>query len=398
MRYTSRLAGVLLTLCALAPAAAEQVTASGLTLGDGLEAALTRAGTPDPEAHGFRASRWLAAVPSLSLSYLDSREAPGTDEAEVALNLPLKSPARRRADARLREADKLLDQARADHRRLYFSGLIREAWWSHRLAILEREGTLRRISVLESLAERQRDLAEAGQIPRYALLIARRELLNARAEAASREAEVSRWRDRYRDITGLPLPDDRPPRLADAPETPPGWTSEHPAMRLLEHDWERQQAILAAGTSAADSWNLGVIGKELRATGFDEQQVGISIEVPLSFLPVAAQAERSDWQAGARQYWQNRDELLAELEQRLSGLLTERRSLEARLEGLREMVAIDQEIAGHLGGLAEGNEIESELLLKRRLDILSTELELALAEARLKENGAMLHQAMGEAL
>ncbi|HBO14634.1 MAG TPA: hypothetical protein DD491_17765 [Halieaceae bacterium] len=75
-------------------------TAGAATLEDALAGALERAGPLDDTALPA-ASSWLSGVPTLSASYIDSQEPLGTDEAEVSLNLPIKSAARRRLDGEL---------------------------------------------------------------------------------------------------------------------------------------------------------------------------------------------------------------------------------------------------------------------------------------------------------
>jgi hypothetical protein len=381
-------------------AGAEHTYASDLDLRDGIEAALQRDSGFEIKRNEFRASRWLASVPSISLSQINSRDDLGSDETEIALNLPFKSPARARADGRLRELDFALQTARNDIRRLYFSGLLREAWWSYRLASLEFEGARSRIELLAGLVEQQQAVTAAGGLPGYAVLVVRRELLAARAEAAALESDLERWRSRYESITGLQPPHAEVVQRDDEEDNvaAPWRIAEHPAVRLLELEWQRQQAVLSANTSVADDWTLSATGRRLDTPGFSEQQFGLSLEIPLSFLPVASQTDRSEWHAGAGAYLRSRDELLVDLQHRTSALRAEQEALQARLELLRETVGLDEKLARQLSALSASNSIESELLLRRRLDIQSARLQLRLTEARLAENCALLRQAHGESL
>lgn len=401
-KITSLTLLLILVLYALTSTAvgADEKSTSSPNLSDGVEAALIRDQALEIDNNEYRASRWLAAVPSVSLSQINSREPSGTDETEFALNLPFKSPARTRADARLRELDLALQTARSDVRRLYFSGLLRGAWWSHELASLELEGARHRTALLNELVEQQEALTSAGDIPAYAALIVRRELLAARADAATLESEVERWRARYHSITGLepPQPEVAYPSGKASNNVVSLRIAEHPALKLLDLDWQRQQAVLKANSSVADDWTLGLTGRRLETPGFSEQQFGLSLEIPLSFLPVASQSDRSEWSAGAGAYLRSRDELLADLQHRTNALQAEQQALESRLGLLRETVDLDEALATQLSALSAGNAIESELLLRRRLDILSTRLQLTLTEARLAENHALMRQTQGESL
>jgi len=374
----------------------DAVAGRGLTPHDGIDSALKRASVTGTEDPGPDSSRWLGAVPTLSISQTESRDAFGTDETELALNLPLRSPARARADARLRTIDAGLTAARQAVRRLFYSGLIREAWWSYRLASLELDGVNDRIELLQDLVERQERLANAGNLPAFSLLLVRRELISARSEAVRLDSELSRWQERYAQITGFP------PRAHQASD--PGalptlpsvdHAADHPTLVLLALEWERQRALLDADTSAADDWVLGLVGRRQNMPGFTDDQIGITLEIPLSFAPVISQSERSDRRAASREHLQSREEFLAEIESRSTGLRVERVALEAELDLLQDAVRLDDQIAEQLSALASGSAIESELLLRRRLDLLTTRLQIRLTEARLGQNLDLMRQTLG---
>ncbi|MEE4329360.1 MAG: TolC family protein [Wenzhouxiangella sp.] len=374
----------------------DTIAGSELTPKHGIESALERASASSTVEPGPDSSRWLGAVPTLSISQIESRDPFGTDETELALNLPLRSPARARADARLRVIDTEMTAARLAVRRLFYSGLIREAWWSWRLASLELDGVQDRIGLLQDLVERQERLARAGNLPAFSLLLVRRELISARSEAVRLDSELARWQARYEQITGFP------PRMnrASDRELDHGTPSverpvDHPSLALLELELERQQALLDANTSSADDWSLGLVGRRQNMPGFTDEQIGITLEIPLSFVPVISQYERSDRRAASREYLKTREEFLAEIESRSTGLRAERLALEAELGLLQEAVSLDDQIAEQLSALATGSAIESELLLRRRLDLLTTRLQLRLTEARLGQNLDLWRQTLG---
>lgn len=370
---------------------ASSVTSSGLTLSDGVDAIVA---APQAGASQYQSSSWLGSVPSLSLSYLESEESLGTDETEVALNLPLKSPARHRADAQLKALDSKLDEARAEYRRLYFSGLLREAFWAYRRAEVQWQGALRKVALLEELLAGQRALAAAAATPDYAVLIVQRELLDAQAGAEIFEAELARWQRRYRDITGLSLPTKASAEEETVPQQGEG-TLSHPQLRLLELNWARLQALLAANAGTADNWNLSLVGRQLDAPGFEDQQWGLALEVPLSVFAVVSESTRSDWSSGSGEFQQARDESLQTIAAQYTALRDERVSLLRQQRLLEQADALNAQISEQLGALQAGNEIESEVWLRRRLDIMATAVELQLLQVRLGENAAMQRQTLG---
>jgi hypothetical protein len=385
-----------LILASTAWSQAELAAGGELTPNDGIETALERASASGSIEPGPDSSRWLGAVPTLSISQIESRDSFGTDETEFALNLPLRSPTRVRADARLREIDAELTAARQAVRRLFYSGLIREAWWSYRLASVELDGVNDRIELLQDLVERQQRLASAGNLPAFSLLLVERELISARSEAVRLDRELARWQGRYEQITGSPPQGHQASDGGAFPNIPRDeQAADHPALALLALDWERQRALLDANTSAADDWVLGLVGRRQNMPGFTDDQIGITLEIPLSFVPVISQSERSDRRAASRAYLQDREEFLAEIESRSTGLRAERLALEAELGLLEEAVSLDDQIAEQLSALASGSAIESELLLRRRLDLLTTRLQIRLTQARLGQNLDLMRQTLG---
>ena len=99
---TSKWAFLMLALLPLHAAWAQSVRE--LSLNEVLAVALERASlyAQDSQAQGYQSSSWLAALPSVRISYLDSDESYGTDETELSLNLPIKSAGQRRADNKLK--------------------------------------------------------------------------------------------------------------------------------------------------------------------------------------------------------------------------------------------------------------------------------------------------------
>jgi hypothetical protein len=385
-----------LILASTAWSQAELAAGGELTPNDGIETALERASAGGSIEPGPDSSRWLGAVPTLSISQIESRDPFGTDETELALNLPLRSPGRARAEGRLQAIDAEMAAARQAVRRLFYSGLIREAWWSYRLASLELDGVNDRIELLQDLVERQQRLASAGNLPAFSLLLVQRELINARSEAVRLDNEVLRWRARYEQITGFPPRAHQGSGTEPPPDTPNvGRAADHPALALLALDLERQRALLDANTSTADDWVLGVVGRRQNMPGFTDEQIGITLEIPLSFVPVISQSERSDRRTASQDYLQSREELLAEIESHSTGLHAERVALEAELGLLQEAVSLDDRIAEQLSALATGSAIESELLLRRRLDLLTTRLQIRLTQARLGQNLDLMRQTLG---
>ena len=208
-------ATVSLLLFGAAGAAAQSVAA--LSLQEVLAAALQRAANQQQAADAvpYQASSWLAGVPSVGLTYLESDQRNGTDETELNLNLPLKSGHRRKADEALQGLAVDLDGLGLHLRELYYSGLLREILWAYRLADTRRRFAAEKRLLLLELEQRQQDLLAASATSEYALLLLQMELVEVEVAQQEYLQEARHWLQRYRQLTGL---DDMPSELGeDAP-------------------------------------------------------------------------------------------------------------------------------------------------------------------------------------
>lgn len=367
-------------------------TAGAATLEDALAGALERAGplegTELPEA-----SSWLSGVPTFSASYVDSQEPLGTDEAEVSLNLPIKSAARRRLDGTLEAQASDYAAAAAAYRRWLYAGQVREAAWTHRLATLDLAAARERRRLLAELNERLGRLADSGAIPRYTALITARSLVDAELAVDEAARALAREERLFQDLTGLSsLPADL---TEDGPlPTAPDWQG-HPALRRLEAARAQESTQLALSAPTTANWNLSLIAREFEGPQLTEDQYGVAVEVPLNFLGTQSSSNRSQQSAARRDYLIARDQLWLSLHRQWDTLRTEAEHLARRRALLGEAAALANRIEAQVSALEASNEIEAELRLQRLLDVLDTRAALARTEALIGRNAARLRQAAG---
>ena len=342
------------------------------------------------------AGSWLAGLPSVMVAYYDSSEDQGTDEAELILNLPFKSPARRRLDAGFETLDGGLAGASEAHRRWVYSGLVRERAWDHRLAVLRLAAAEEKRTLLETLSARIQRLAERGAVPVYQGLIVERERLAVELEAATRASERDAARAAWTSVTGT---NDVPADLSEpgSPPDAPDYAA-HPALLLLDRRNDQQQQLLALDAPENTDWNLGLVARDFDGPGFDDRQYGLSVELPLGFTGIQNAGNLSARRAASRDYLLERDRLSLALRSEWEALRAEAALLQRRQELLGEAVALADRIEAQLERLDASNEVESELLLQRLLDVLDTRAEASLTDALIGRNPARLRQAAGGAL
>lgn len=370
---------------------------SELSLPDALAAALQRDGAPaSGTASPYQASSWLAGLPSLSLSYLGSDERYGTDETELSVNLPVKSGRRRSADDKLESLAAELDDAGLRQRELYYSGLIREAVWSYRLADIRRRFAADKRQVLLAMERRQRELFAASAVSEYPLLLLQTELVDVEIAQQDHLHDARHWLQRYRQVTGLgTLPADIREAVLDEAGFRPAL---QPQLRMLELGHRQRRQLLRANSPQADDWNLSVTAKNLDTDGYDEQQYGLGLEIPLSGLDIARQSDNAEWRSAERDYLQTRDQLLNELRGSWEMLLNVQETLRNKQRLLEQSEQLTTRIADQLAQLQSSNEIAQEIALRRMMDAIDTRAAVAINRIFIDQNNAMLRQAAGISL
>ena len=371
---------------------------SDLALDDVLLVALERASssTLTVAAPKYQASSWLAALPTISASYLDSDERFGTDEAELILNLPIKSNRGRKSDKALAGLEGQLEEVGQLQRSLYFSGLIREAVWSYRVATVNGEFAGRKLQILQQLEQRQKDLLQASATSTYVLLLVQKELVTASISQQEHEEEARSWLQRYKHVTGLgSMPASIEEPLLETAEFAP---DRHPRMRQLELVWLQTQQLLLAGSDQATPWNLSLHAKNLDTDGYEEEQYGIAVEIPLSFMNLASQSHNSEWREESRRYSMAKDQLLSDLHMQWQMLGNESTSLQKKQQLLARSRQLSEQISRQIAGLQAGNEIGEEIALRHMTEALDTQAAAARNEILIHQNNAMLRQAAGLSL
>jgi hypothetical protein len=368
---------------------------SQLSLREVLQVALQRDAVA-PEAAGspqYQASAWLAGLPSLGVSYLESNERNGVDETEVSLNLPIKSGRRRDADRALQSLSAEMDELSRLQRELYFSGQIREALWSCRIAEARSRFALEKKQLLQQMEQRQQALLAANASSAYALLLVQKEIVNAEIKQQEYQQEQRQWQLRYRQITGL----GGLPALIEEPPIDQGDFSvgQHPKMRALDAANEQQRQLLLADSSLAADWQVSVNAKNLSAGDYDEDQYGLSVEMPLSFIKMQSQAGNSEWQTAYRQYSVASERLSSELHSRWQLLSGESQTLRNKQTLLARSSRLSTRIKEQLASLLESNEIGQDIALRRMLETIDTRAAAHTNQLLINQNNAMLRQAAG---
>ncbi len=324
----------------------------------------------------YRSSSWLAALPSVSLSYLNSDDQKGTDEAELSLNLSIKSAGQRRIDKKLQALADEYEAISFRQKSVYFSGFIREAIWSHKVAEVQRQSAGHKSQLLNQLAEQYQDLFRAKSISEYSLLRVQKEWFDAQLKELEYQQELQRWLQQYRAITGLgSVPDDIGEDLINVTSVS---LEQHPQHRLLTVAWsQKQQMMLASGNQSAP-WKVALTAKNVDSPDFQDDQYGIGVEIPLSFVKMSSETQKGEWQRERQSFDSSRDELRLELQRRWNMLVNDSTVLRKKSELLVRSSELTERLAQQSKVFRALKEIGEELVLRQLIDAVDAQASLEL--------------------
>lgn len=352
-------------------------------------------GSVDIEAT-LRASSWLDGAPGISLNYLKSQENIGSDEAELRLNIPIKSAAKRASDARLRENDARLQVANQRLGALFYSGLIRESIWSYTVAMTRLEGLNKKHQLLLELERQFAQQVDTGVSSSYGLLAAKQTRLSIEIEQLEQQQLAQGWLDQYQRLTGTR---ELPTKIV---ETPPDdglmAMNNHPRLTLLRNEQQQARLHLLDARHGNEAWNLSVVAKQVDSPGFTDNQIGIGIDVPLSISKRVSQSDYSTWQHAS-------NTLDVQIRQTHQTLLNEWNAvqqhwhyLKVKKRILAEQQQLSHELLTQIKTLKDFNEIEQELFITRAVDSIEMQQAWTLNETLINQQKARMNQAAGVSL
>lgn len=369
-----------------------------LSLNEVLAVALKRSSIDGGAAkqEQYTSSSWLASLPSIGISYLSSDKQQGTDEAEISLNLPIKSASHRRIDKKLQALADEFEAISLQQKSLHLSGFIRESVWSHKVAVMQRESASRKMLLLSELEQQYQELFAAKTISEYSLLRVQKERFDAQINELEYQQEIQRWLEQFKVITGLgSVPVTITEDSLEVRDMP---LHQHPQVRLLDLAWAQKQQMMLVSRNQSDPWNVSLTAKNVDSPNFQDEQFGIGVEIPLSFVDMSSELQQGEWQQERQGFDRARDELQLGLQHRWTMLLSEASVLQKRNELLRQSSELSERIAQQSKKFRALNEMGEEMVLRQLIDAVDAQSSFDLNKIYLQQNNAMLRQAAGISL
>jgi hypothetical protein len=366
-------------------------------------------GTPLNDDRGVElsSSTWLSGLPIISLSYLSDLDNNNIYEQEVSLNLPMKSLSLHSSDKQLRQLTQALQGQQVALQKLYLSGLLRQSMWDHRIVSVKLSQLNRKASLLEKLYVQQKQLSDVGELPVVNLLLLERERVDidlAQIDLKQQQAEAFSL---FRSLTGL---HEMPQKIEeDGHEISQLETNNFDAIHvaLMQHPlWQlqslqQQQQLLMIKSQQAgeqDPWTLSLTAKETAGDQFNDQHLGLGISVPLGFGSALSQSELSIWQKDHQEQSLNSERIYLELKTQTEKLAMQQQSLRQQQQLLQRGLTLSRTITEHLAKVKDQNQIGYEIWLRRYMDALDTESQLALNQVSQQQLHSQQLQALGISL
>lgn len=376
--------------------------ADTLTLQDTLAAAIEKQKTANlelvsPVNVDQPANTWLAGTPSVSLLYLHNLQSVGSKEAEISVNLPIKSRIQREIDQQLQHSAPIIQQHARQQQALFLSGLIRTVIWDIKLQQVYIKQQEQKLSTLNSLLSHFTTLSNAGNSPDYVALLVQQEALQSRLALMTHQSESEKLKTEYSQLTGLDiLPDNMIEASSNLNNVEV--SSQHPDLLALDAAWQVFVSQFTASSSESQPWNLSITAKQVDAQGIKDNQIGIGIELPFSYGNQYTQTQYAEFNKSKTQYFLEREKLQQNIVQSINSAKAALSLVKERQTLLDQALSITQQLSPTLDNLMLSNNTDKEWILRRILEIIDTQAQYAVNQVNIHKHAATLNQALGKTL
>lgn len=300
---------------------------------------------PDSVASNAAAvNRWLQGPVSLQLNALPSRSDVGTDEYEVGVTLPFRSPLGHRLDEQQTALLASLTQARERRFSLLVSGVVREALWRRLVAQETLNGLQSKMQWIDEFDQTLYRQYELGEVDRTTFLRWKQEKLSHRLAMHHASIAVKQATHYYQDVTGTQVLPEMPQETVV--QSPKGKLVTHPELRLLSLSQSHLALALKQTDTQLTPWTLSIIGRHLNGPTGNENLVGIAVNIPLPTGNSTSVSDHANWRDASHALADATADTYAVLLEQLRDAQQSYASRKEAAAVLTEQVAIGEEIIG----------------------------------------------------
>ncbi len=227
---------------------------------------------------------WLQGPISLQLTALPSTSSQGTDEYEMGVYVPFRSPEGQRLDQQQRDLSNLSEALHEERFSLLVSGVVREALWRRLSAQALVDGLEAKQQWLTSTGEVIAQKFSVGNIDRITYLRWQQESLSHQLALKKAQLALATATTYYQQVLGTEeLPNNPAEETKSILEgNSQALLQQHPDLKLLKLGQSQLNLNYRLADQRLSPWTLGVIARQLRGVAGNENLVGVSINIPLT--------------------------------------------------------------------------------------------------------------------
>ena len=340
-------------------------------------------------------SSWLVGLPTAGFSVLQSDNDLGADEYELSLNLPFKSRVRKKLDEQLSNQTKSLVSISQQNNALFVSGLIRETIWQYKIAAKKRDIEQSKLDWLKKQKARLIQLVKSGG-SNLDLLFVEKQILDAQLALLELDQEIQLRQTQFHDITGVSkVPENF---YEDGIDDDYLVFSKHPMVQQLQLSMQQAEVQYQLAGKANNPINVSLTALDINATGANDRQYGVGIQIPIGLNKSKTQADSSSW----LQQQNNLSNQLITLERsfktQFSELRGEHRFLTSKQKLLKQQTQKTKQIFIQLEQLRNNNELNQGLFFQRMIELIASTYQGELNQLYINQNQSRQKQLAGATL
>ncbi|MBT8448121.1 MAG: TolC family protein, partial [Gammaproteobacteria bacterium] len=278
---------------------------------------------------------------------------------------------------------------------LTLSGSIRNLLWDINIATAEYSQAQSKISWLTDIRDFQKNLLKNGGGSKLALL--RVELELTKAEQAKAVANMHRNAafEQYTKLTKLSvLPESIQETVAVQPEI----SADHPLLQKISLARQLSKLALRTQSSAQDDWNVTLFQREVDLIGQTDTQMGVSVELPLSFSDSYTPSASQSWRTEDRDFQQQYFTTKLNLDKQLTELKEQAAYLQQMQSLLIKQLNMSRALETDLNELKSAGSINLDEYYRRLIELKDIQFQTETNELMLQRNIALQNQILGQPL
>ena len=336
----------------------------------------------------------LASSPKVYVNYLGEGDIQGA-ETEIGLSLDFMSFAKHGLSDQFEVLEKKIEQVNTQNLDLYLSSLIRNLIWDMALAKEESQQADSKIQWLGEMEQFLVQLRNTGVGSKMALLRVQLELTQLQQTKAKSEMNYQSSLNQYRTLTGLI---EWPSQIVEQLSSERVISAAHPQLEKLALAQKLSLLELKSQSSKQEDWNMTLFQKEVDVIGQTDRQLGVSVQIPLSFNDNYQASTYQAWRVASAELDQQYLKAQTELSKQLTDLQQQQRYLLQVNELVAKKLVLTKQLETDLERLKKSQAIGLDEYYKRLIELKDSQFQSALNQLKINRNIALQNQVLGKSL